>query len=144
MGKSSAYSMKNVASVLDGQKVVGFWDGDDAIVVEQLEDVGAMMVGADGSSIFSQSANEGARITIRVQHTSPTHRLLHTRLAMQRTPGIRVTGFPFSVMDVDSGEGGAADQCFIEKAPNDEKGKNATVREWVIVTGQWKAEVPSA
>ncbi len=92
MERSSAFSMKNVAAVLDGQKVVGFWDGDDVVQVEQMEDVGVMMVGADGSSIFSQSANEGTRITLRLQHTSPTHRLLATKLATQRAPGIKVTG----------------------------------------------------
>lgn len=143
MSKSSAYSMKNVAAMLDGQKIIGLWDGDDAIMVEQIEDVGSMLIGADGSSIFSQSANEGARITIKLQHTSATHRLLATKLAVQRAPGFKVTGFPFSIKDVDSGEGGASDQCFIEKAPNDEKGKNATVREWVLVTGQYKADIPN-
>lgn len=142
MAKSSAYSMKNVAGTVDGQSVIGVWDGDDAIVVAPLEDVGVMVVGADGSSIFSQSANEGATITMRLQHTSPTHRLLSQRLARQRARGVRVTGFPVSLIDVDSGEGGSTDQAFIQTAPVDSKGKNAVVREWVLVTGQWKPEIP--
>jgi len=140
--KSSAYSAKNVATTVDGQNVIGLWDGDDAITVEPLADEGAMMIGADGSSIFSQSANEGATITLRLQHTSPTHRLLTQKRARQRARGVRVVGFPFSVIDVDSGEGGSSDQVFIQSGPTDSKGTAATAREWVLVTGQYKPEVP--
>lgn len=142
MTKSSAYSMKNVAVTVDGQAVIGVWDGDDAVTIEPLEDTGTMLVGADGSSIFSQSANEGATITLRLQHTSPTHRLLHQRYARQRARGVRVVGFPVNVIDVDSNEGGSADQVFIQRAPTDSKGTNAGVREWVLVTGQWRPEIP--
>lgn len=144
MAKSSAYSAKNVSANLDAQRIVGLWDGDDAIVITPLTDVGTMLVGADGASIFSQSANNGATITLRLQHTSPTHRALMQKLQRQRAPGIRVTGFPFSVIDVDSNEGGSTDQCFIQTAPNDEKGVNAVAREWVLVTGDWKPEIPAA
>jgi len=143
MAKSSAYSMKNVSATLDGQRVVGLWDGDDAIVVAPLTEVGTMLVGADGSSIFSQSANNGATITVRLQHTSPTHRNLMQKLQRQRADGVRISGFPFVVIDVDSGEGGSTDQCFIQTAPNDEKGVNAAAREWVLVTGDWKPEIPA-
>lgn len=144
MAKSSAYSIKNVAATLDGQRVVGLWDGDDAVVITPLTDVGTMLVGADGSSIFSQSANNGATITLRLQHTSPTHRNLMQKLQRQRADGVRVSGFPFVLIDVDSNEGGSTDQCFIQTAPNDEKGVNAAAREWVLVTGDWKPEIPAA
>lgn len=140
--KSSAYSAKNVATTVDGQNVIGLWDGDDAVTIEPLTEVGSMMVGADGSSIFSQSANEGATITLRLQHTSPTHRLLHQKWARQRARGVRVVGFPISIIDVDSGEGGSSDQVFIQSGPTDTKGVAAQAREWVLVTGQYRPEVP--
>lgn len=143
MVKSSTYSPKNVATTIDGQEVVGLWDGDDAVSVEPLEEVGTMMIGADGSSIFSQSANEGATITLRLQHTSPTHRLLHQKLARQRAKGIRLVGFPVSIIDTDSGEGGSTDQAFIQTQPTDQKGDAAAVREWVLVTGSWKPTIPN-
>jgi len=141
--KSSSYSFKNVAAALNGQQVIGFWEGDDAISTAPLSDAGVMVVGADGSSIFSQSANEGATITLRLQHTSPTHRLLHQLWARQRARGIRVRGFPFSFTDADSGEGGSADDVYIQSAPSDTKGVNAGPREWVLVTGQYTPNVPN-
>ena len=139
--KSSSYSFKNVAATVNGQQVVGFWEGDDAVTVARLTDRGTMVVGADGSSIFSATANEGATITLRLQHTSPTHRLLLQRLARQSARGVRVTGFPFTVIDVDSGEGGAAADCYIQSAPDDTKGVNAGAREWVLVTGNYKPNI---
>ncbi|QIG73255.1 putative structural protein [Rhizobium phage RHph_N17] len=144
MTQSSAYSMKNVAATVNGQPVIGFWDGDDAVSVAPLADVGQMMVGADGSSIFSQSANEGATITLRLQHTSPTHKLLMQQMALQRARGIRLTGFPVSVIDTDSQEGGSTDQAFIQQAPTDTKGVNAQAREWVLVTGSWRPQASNA
>lgn len=143
MSKSSAYSMKNVSGTVDGQTIIGTWDGDDAIVIAPLTDTGTMLVGADGSSIFSQSANEGATITVRLQHTSPTHRLLHQRWARQKARGVRVRGFPVAVIDVDSGEGGSSDDVYIQAAPTDQKGANAVMREWVLVTGKWTPTIPT-
>jgi hypothetical protein len=141
--KSAAYSMKNVAIVIDGQMVLGLWDGDDAVQVAPITEVGTMMVGADGSSIFSVHANEGATITVRLQHTSPAHRQLMQKLQRQRAVGCRQLGFPISILDVCSNEGGATDAAFIQAAPNDQKGVNAAAREWVLVTGQWRPEIPN-
>lgn len=141
-GASTAYTMLNVAATVDGQLVVGFWEGDDVVTVEPLADVGSLLVGADGSSIYSGSANNGATITLRLQHTSATHRLLTQKWLRQRSRGVRLVGFPVSVIDVDSGEGGSTDQAFIQAAPTDQKGDTAVVREWTLVTGNWRPEVP--
>lgn len=141
MARTSAYSHLNVASTLDGLAVRGLWDGDDAVTVEQGADVGTGLVGADGSSIFSQSADKSARITIRLQHTSPTHRQLIQKWKQQRAG--RMIGFPFDFIDKDSGEGGTADKCFIMQAPADQKGKNAVLRAWVMWTGEYEPNTPN-
>ena len=84
MAQTSAYSMLNVTVTLDGLAVRGLFDGDDAITVTQGADVGTMLVGADGSSLFSQTADRSAQISIKLQHTSPTHRQLIQRWKQQR------------------------------------------------------------
>lgn len=140
--KSSSYSMVNVVAMLDGLQVIGLWDGDDAISVAIGADVGSGMVGADGSSIFSQTADRSAAITLKLQHTSPVHRQLMQKWAQQKAG--RLLGFPFTVKELQSGEGGAADQCFVQKAPNDQKGNKSTTRDWVIWTGDWEPLIPNA
>lgn len=139
--KTSSYAFQNVAATLDGLAVQGGWDGDDAIVVTMGADIGGLMVGADGSSIFSQSADHSAVISVKLQHTSPTHRQLMEKLKQQRAG--RLIGFPLDIKETGSGEGGTADQCYIQTAPVDSKGKMATVREWTLVTGDWNPAIPN-
>lgn len=143
MPKTSAYSYINVAATLDRRDIKALWDGDDAIVVTQGADAGTGLIGADGSGIFSISADRSATISIKLQHTSPTHRLLHQRWKQQRARGANASSFSFVIKDKTSGEGGTADHCYIQSAPEDSKGKSATVREWVLWTSEWSPEVPN-
>lgn len=135
-----AYSMLNVTPTLDGRKVIGLGDGDDAIVVSPGVDQGTMLVGADGTWLFSQTADKSATIVIKLKPNSPTHRQLTEKLMAQRAG--RIVGFPFDLVDGASGEGGNAPECYIQKAPDDSKGTNAVVREWTLVTGEWTPNVP--
>ncbi|MGZ2501740.1 DUF3277 family protein [Rhizobium leguminosarum] len=143
MTTTSAYSFINVSATVDGQQVQGTWDGDDALIVTQGADAGTGIVGADGSGIFSISADKSASISIKLMHTSPTHRLLSQKLKRQQALGGMASAFPFSFIDASSGEGGSADKCFIRTRPTDSKGKAAVVREWVLWTADWNAEIPN-
>ena len=143
MALTSAYSYTNTANTLDGQLIQGLWDGDDAISIAPGADKGTGLIGADGSGIFSVSANKSATITIRLQHTSPTHRLLQQKLKRQQALASPATAFPVTAYDTSSGEGGTADRCFIQSAPTDTKGANATVREWVLWTAEFIPEIPN-
>ena len=135
---TTSYSYKNVVAMLDRQPIQGLFEGDDAIVISENADIGTMTIGADGSSIFSQAVNNGAMINIKLQHTSPTHKRLVQLLKRQQARGGLNTGMAFSVKDRASKEGGATDQAFIMTAPDQSFGTNATVREWVLVTGTYK------
>lgn len=135
----TAYSMLNVAATLDGRIVIGFFDGD-AVVVEQVDDTGTGLVGADGSGIFSQSASRAATITLRLQHTSPAHKQLLEKWAVQRSG--RIIGFPFDVVDGLSNEGGSTPKAFIQSAAGDTKAEEASVREWVLWTSDWTPLIP--
>lgn len=143
MANSTAYSYLNVAATVDGQIVQGLWEGDDAIIVTFASDMGTGLIGADGSGIFSVAANKSVTISIKLQHTSPTHRLLHQKLKRQQALGGAASAFPFVVMDSASGEGGVADRCYIQTAPADSKGVNAAVREWILWSGEFIPEVPN-
>lgn len=140
---SSAYSMVHVANTIDGVEVRGLWDGDDAVSVAPLTSSGTMLIGAKGDSLFSGSANRGATITIQLMHTSPTHRQLERLEVAQNTPGGLTNGFKVTVTDTSSGESGVADKCYIQDRPTRGYGNNATVRTWVIVTGEWEPAIPT-
>ncbi|UQS95085.1 tube protein [Pseudanabaena phage Pam3] len=136
-----AYSMLNVTATLDGRRVIGLMDGDDAITTSPGVDVGTMLVGADGSWLFSQTADKSATVVIKLKPNSPTHRQLTEKWMAQRAG--RLVGFPFDFIDSASNEGGTGAEFFIQKAPDDSKGNNAVVREWTIVTGEWTPTIPT-
>jgi hypothetical protein len=142
MGKSSSYTAINLAVSLDGVAVIGLFDGDNAIQVDQSVDAGTGLVGVQGDSIFSQTADKSAAVTLRLMHTSPTHRQLMQKWQAQQAGVLRA--FPFDHQDTASGEGGAGDEFYVQRAPSDTKGTNATVREWVIWTGHYKPNIPNA
>nr|QIG67148.1 DUF3277 domain-containing structural protein [Rhizobium phage RHph_TM26] len=135
-----AYSMLNVVATLDGRRVIGVMDGDNAIEISPGADVGTMLIGADGTPLFSQSADKSATIVLRLKPNSPTHRQLVEKWKSQRAG--RLIGFPFDKIDMGSNEGGTGTDCFIAKAPNDAAGDKAVVREWTIVSGNWTPNVP--
>ncbi|MEZ2132395.1 MULTISPECIES: phage protein [unclassified Sinorhizobium] len=143
MATSSAYSFTSISATVDGQQVQGLWDGDDVLLVEPGADAGSGTIGVDGSGIFSVSADRSAKITIKLMHTSPTHRLLTQKFKRQQSLGSTAAGFPFSLIDAGSGEGGSADRCFILTRPKDSKSKTATERVWVLWTADWNPEIPN-
>jgi hypothetical protein len=135
MAQTTAYAFADVICTLNQRQVLGFWEGDDCVAISESEDAGQGVVGADGSSIFSQFAGKGAQISLKLQHTSATHRYLTDLLQAQREGSL--DGIPFTVQERRSGEGGSADRCFILQAPALNKGKAADVREWVLWTGSF-------
>lgn len=142
-GRTSAYSYINVTATIDRRIIQGLWEGDDAVEVAYGEDRGTGVTGADGSSLFSISANKSATVTLRVQHTSPTHRLLQQKLKQQQARGAAFGGFSFSVKDRVSGEGGSCDKVYIQTAPGKSYGVNAQAREWVLWCGEYVEEIPN-
>ena len=138
---TTAYGFKNVVATLDGTQVSGFWDGDDVIMVNQREDVGTLHIGAGGEGLWSQSLDFSVEITLKLQHTSATHQLLTQKWKQQREANL--TPFSFVLEDTGNNEGGSAEECYVMKAPDNQKGKAATVREWVIVSAKWNPEEPT-
>lgn len=134
------HSMLNIVATLDGRRVIGLMDGDNAIQITPGADVGTVLIGADGTGLFSQSADKSATIVLRLKPNSPTHRQLTEKWKAQRAG--RVVGFPFDKIDMASNEGGTGVNCFVSKAPEDVSGDKATVREWTLGCLDWTPSVP--
>lgn len=141
MPKSSSYTAINFAGSIDGVAVTGLFDGDNAVQVDQNADAGTGLVGVQGDSIFSQTADRSASVTMRLMHTSPTHRQLMQKWHAQQAGVLRP--FACDQLDTASNEGGSGDEFYVMRAPSDTKGTNATVREWVLWTGDYKSNVPT-
>lgn len=135
------HSFDEISVVIDGVEVVGFWEGDDAVSVSRRTDIGNMLTGADGSSLFSHSSDKSVTITLRLQPNSPAHGRLLERQKRQESGNLN--GFPVAVSDRINGIGGTTDRAFIMTVPNQDFGTNATSREWVLVASEFEEIVPA-
>ncbi len=132
------YSWNNVALVIDSRNVVGLAEGDDVLTIERTNALGDPMVGADGSSLVSVSADQTAKITLKLLPTSPFNAYLNAK-AMRMRAGGRVV-FPIGFTDMSTGESGASAECTIIEEPTVTKGAKAQERVWAFHAAEW---VPS-
>ncbi|MCB1423151.1 MAG: DUF3277 family protein [Nitratireductor sp.] len=135
-GEIQSFSFKSIVCMLDNNEATGFFEGDDAIMIERNTDTATPMIGADGTSTVSISADDSAMITLKLQPGSPTNKYLENKHKRQRNGTLQP--FAVTVRDTSNGEGGSAAQCVIVKRPSRSFGQNATVREWKLFAGAWQ------
>lgn len=134
-GQISSFSFKEVVVMIDQNLVEGYFEGDDVVMVDRNSDTANAMIGADGNSIVSVSADDTALVTLKLQPGSAANQYLENKHKRQRSGSIRP--FSVSVLDTTNGEGGSGPEAVITKRPQRSFGTNATVREWVLFVGCW-------
>ena len=132
------YDPNKVTVTVDGRVIVGLAEGD-AIMVAPNTDSGQIMVGMQGSAVFSRSADRSATITLRLQHNSASHRFL---VAKHKARSDR--SFAIVIRDTVSGEGGVGAACWFLDQPDQTFGAAATTREWRFAAEAWVPSVPEA
>ncbi|TQI72908.1 uncharacterized protein DUF3277 [Bosea sp. AK1] len=131
-----AYGFDSVVVTIDGQRVQGFYDGDDAVTIEPFEDSGTPVVGADGTAIVSFSASRAATVTIRLMLNSPFNQVLINKDRVRKSGGIPKP-FNISVVNSINGESGSCTTAVLTKMPTRSEGKNAQEREYSIFCPCW-------
>lgn len=132
------YSWKNVALTIDGRTVIGLAEGDDVLNIERNNELGDPMIGADGSALVSITADNSAKVTLKLLPTSPFNDFLNGKVMRMRSGG-RVV-FPLGFTDMSTGESGAGAEAIIIGEPTVAKGAKATERQWTFFVADW---VPS-
>jgi len=135
MTQLTTFSFANVSVLIDGSPVTGFWEGDDAIVVERNAPDGNAVVGVDGDAVVSRPVNNSVTIKLKVSPTSAAHQLLTQK--KRNIDNNLISDFAVSITDTGNGEGGAATQATILQAPNSQFGENASEREWTLFANDW-------
>lgn len=135
-GKTYVHSFERVQVTLNSLPITGFWEGDDAVMIDPHDDNSEALVGADGDATVSYSADDAVTITLKLKPSSPANQLLNSYYRRARNGAIQ-GGLPISIRDTGNGEGGSAAECHITNAPSRGLGKNATEREWKIFANAW-------
>lgn len=135
MSSLTSYSFANAFVVIDGQKLEGFWEGDDPVQVERNAELGNPIVGVDGCAIVSRPVNNSRNITLMVMPNSAAHRILKNK--QKAIEGNEISVFSIAVGDLGNGEGGSSVEGTIIQSPGISLGENASAREWVIFANNW-------
>jgi hypothetical protein len=136
-GALSVYSFANVAVTIDDREVKGLWEGDDVVSVERQTVLGTPLVGADGASVVSITADQSARLTLRLMPNSAMNVYLNQVAKLQRA-GVTRT-LRVAIRDTSNGEGGGCSAAMVVEEPNWSLGAAATSRDWVIWCSCWQS-----
>ena len=134
---SNTYSFLDVNASIVGPGG-GFSIGNGAGVSEEgitttaNDDIGNMLIGADGSGMHSLHADKSGKVTVRLLKTSPTNQLLSALYAFQTATGAAYGQNTIVIIDKSRGDVITASQCGFAKAPDIAYAKDGGTLEWVF------------
>lgn len=132
----TTFSFANLQVEIDGTPIEGFWEGDDAVQIEQNKDDGFPVVGADGCATVSRPVDQSVIITLRLKPNCTGHRLLtNKKIAIDNNA---VQDFSINIRDAGNGEGGMSAFATVIGAPSPQFGENASAREWRIFANDFR------
>lgn len=127
----STYNPAEVYVTFGGFALQGFADGS-MITVARNEQAFNLYIGSDGEGARSKSNNKSAVITIRLMQTSDSNDIL---TGFAKADEVANAGsLPFMVKDNNGRTLLAAENCWVQKVPDVEFGKEAMEREWKLET----------
>ncbi|SKB05112.1 phage structural protein [Sporosarcina newyorkensis] len=121
----NTYDPLDTNVVVNNTILTGFADGT-FINVERDEESYTAHVGAKGEVARARNANKMGKITVTLSQDSPSNSILSKMARGKDT-------FSVSVVDQNFGSTSGGNDCWIEKPPNLEFGKEISEREWIIV-----------
>lgn len=135
-----AYDPKLCPIVFNGRPLTGYAE-DTFVNFEPSTDVVTKQVGADGSVVFSRSADQTGTLTVTLLQTSPDHVFLAACAK-------NFTIAPLSMRDENLGQGGttllSTQHATVSGRPAISRGLEAVAHEWTFILGQTDIFVPGA
>lgn len=110
---------------------------EEGFSIEYVDDQNASTGGADGSVMMSKIASRRARLTVRLQKTSPVNALLNS---MWRTQHANAADWGTNVIthrDIARGDSNTLTQCAFARHPGVTYAIRGNTMEWVFDVGFW-------
>ena len=114
------------------QPITGWWEGDDVIKMTRNADSASHVVGADGSTSVSISADKSGTVEFKLSQLSASNRLLMLILRAQETTGL-FAPCQLTFSDIYRQDFGIGLAGYIKKQPDVERGGKVTAQAWMIV-----------
>lgn len=130
MSEPKGYTAKQVVIEVAGVRVEGYADGEFLTIEKNSDDV-VQAVGSDGEVAVGYTADDTAKITIKLLQTSASNddlSAMRTRAKRLGQPGLG----PLFIRDMGGRAVYQAPQCWILKPPDPSFDKTPKEREWVL------------
>lgn len=108
---------------------------EEGITISQVDNVGHMQIGADGTPMQVLQATRGARLSLRLLKTSPVNAALMALVETQRTTGALWGQNTISITEIATGDEVTAAFCAFEKIPDNNYDKTGKMFDWTFLVG---------
>jgi hypothetical protein len=132
-GKVATYDFKQCLVMFGTDVITGFAEGDDAVSVEQETELYTKQTGADGEVTRSRMNNDGGKVTIKLQASSPSNDVFNASAQADRVSGSGKK--PLFIKDGSGRSLHTIAEGWVSKLPNAQYGSGSGTREWVIECG---------
>lgn len=129
------YNPKQVKMSYGTHMITGYSD-DTFIQVEPNSDGTSTVVGCDGEVNRAIGTDQTYKVTITLLQNSPSDKYFANTWDEDQEQGTGI--HPLMIRDIMGEEEFSADECWIEKPANWERGKDISKRDWVLHTGAAK------
>jgi hypothetical protein len=136
------YSLANNTTILSaaplfsGIEVTGLAKGDDAITAERNVAAAEYEVGCDGHMVISLSSDRSGKVTLKLQPTSSTNKILMANAAAMDVGSASFVPVSLRSIDTRRQDVVVGTVGFIEKIPAVKKGSKYGDLEWVFIFEQ--------
>jgi len=107
--------------------------GDDAVTVKYRTDRGMDKVGADGKMAMAISADRSCEVSIKLQQTSPSNKVLNDLLGVQNSGAAGFAPLQMLAQDNYRRDQWTGINGYIKTAPDIARGAGLNDQEWVLV-----------
>jgi hypothetical protein len=114
-------------------QVGNFADGDDCLMITRRNDAVTDKVGADGKMSIAISADRSGEITLKLQQTSPSNKVLNAIADLQEAGPNTFAPILIQAQDIYRQDMGVGQFGYIKKRPEVTRGAGLNPQEWVIV-----------
>lgn len=132
----SIYDPRANVLTIDGRRVIGLWEGEDAIAIERPDDLGTPTTGADGASVVSITASQTANLMLKLMPNSAMHAYLKQKAKLMRAGSQAIMSI--ELRNTTTGEGGGCTSAVITKEATQNAGATETSRDWTIFCNCWQ------
>jgi hypothetical protein len=131
------YSFVNIAASINGPNgafplAAGSGAAEEGITVEPTGDKATMVVGADGSVMYSLHADQSGRVLIRLQKISPTNALLGAMYVADTSTSALYGLNTIIINDMARGDNISLRGCGFSRAPTINYGREGGIMEWAM------------